>query len=339
MMTRWRAAASAAGEGQSAAPAAAGRPGLGARLQRLLRFATEPDAGAQAARRRRLFTALLIVYLVALVAGSLAYNVPLLSQQSAMRAQAERETLRVASMQRLTANVDEERAKAAKLVIERAQRYRRLPGEADLPVAIEQVRRLPALSGGEARGVDNSPPRWSGNSGQLQTHATFYGTWPEALAYIAAMNGLLPESTLERLTVRFDGPGRVVADVLLTAAAARERPEDVPAWDGDAAWRRAEAAVADVHPAGSPFMPGALLWYEGRAAGMALPELRLAGLARQQDGDVLALLVYGGESRLVRPGSRVGDIEVMAIDDEGAVIAIGGRTFKLQVGKAPQAWR
>lgn len=338
MRLRRRGGATTRPEGRPPSGSAKERVSFGQRLQRFLRSAGARPGGPEATKRRRLMTAGLVLYLAVLIGTALAYNLPLLRQQAVVRSQAERETRRVASMQRLLRELDEERLRRVRLLIERDVRYRALPSAADLPIAVDKLRQVPALSGGSARGVDYSEPRWSGNNGQLQTHATFSGTWPEALAYIAALHGVLPESALERLTIRFDGPGSVAADLLLTAAALRERPEEAPVWDGDGAWQRAEAAVQGIDVAGSPFTPSPLLWHEGYAAGMDLPELRLAGIARQRDGNSLALFVYDGETQLVRPGSRIGEIEVVAVDDDGVVISIAGRAFKLQVGKGPQAW-
>lgn len=315
------------------------RVGLGERLRRFLRSDTDQPAGSVAARRRRLQTGLLVGYLVLLVAGALAYNLPLLSRQAAARDQAEREAVRISSLQRLTGELEQERNRHVELLLEREQRYRTLPSEADLPVAIEELRQLPALSGGSAQGVNYSEPRWSGNSGQLQTRSAFAGTWQQALSYVAAMDALLPASGVERLSVRLDGrPGRVSMDLAVAVAVLRERPEGMPGWDGLGAWQRAEAAAGGVVANGLPFTPGAMVWHEAQTVGIGLPEMRLAGLARQRDGATLALLVYDGESQLVRPGSRVGEVEVVAVQDDGVVISIAGRTYKLRVGQEPEAW-
>src|SRR5690554_6610399 len=111
MIPRWRGATTAVPEGRSPAGPGGG-VGFGARLQRFLRPAREPAGGAEAGKRRRLLTAALVVYLVVLVAGAVAYNLPLLRQQAVLRSQAERETRRVAGMQRLITDLDEERARS-----------------------------------------------------------------------------------------------------------------------------------------------------------------------------------------------------------------------------------
>ncbi len=320
-------------------PRRAGPKGsLQERLKQFLRAGAEQPAAGEAGRRRRLLTFLLVAYFVVLFGGALAVNVPLLNRQTVAREQAERDALRIASTQRLMAELEQEQVRHGQLLRELDERYRALPGAADLPVAMEKLRELAAVTGGSAHGVDYSEPRWSGSSGQLQTRAAFSGFWQEALAFIAALDAALPASALERLSVRLDGqPGRVAVDLTLSMAVMRERPAGKPVWDPQAAWARAETAARGVVVSGFPFTPGALLWYEGRAAGMGLPELRLAGIARQRDGATVALVVYDGESRLVRPGSRVGVVEVVTVEDDGVVITISGRPYKLQVGKAPVA--
>lgn len=304
---------------------------------RVRSFFHPPENGAngEPLHRRRLRVAVLVLYLGVLLSGALAYNLPLAGRQAEIRAQAEREALRIAGMQQLSHELDQERLRHAELLAQREARYRVLPGEADLPVALEELRQLSALSGGLARGVEYSEPRWTATSGVLETHVSFSGTWPEALAYLAALQGLLPELAFERLSFRLDGPGRVTADLLLSAAVLRERPDGAPAWDAAAAWGRAQTAAWEAVPAGTPFTPSAAVWQEGYAAGMGLPQLRLAGVARRGDGEAMALVVYGSETRLVRPGQRVGEIEVVAVDGDGVVISIAGRTYRLQVGQPP----
>src|SRR5690606_29079147 len=96
MIPWWRAATVPAPEGQPPAAPGGGRPGLGARLQRLLRPGGgpggSPASGTGDGTRRWLLTAALALYLVVLVAGALAYNLPLLREQAVLRGQAERET-------------------------------------------------------------------------------------------------------------------------------------------------------------------------------------------------------------------------------------------------------
>ncbi|OUN01829.1 MAG: hypothetical protein BAA04_12360 [Firmicutes bacterium ZCTH02-B6] len=310
--------------------------GFGTRL--LGFFRTGSEGAGEPGRRRRLLSILLVVYLVLLAAGAAAINVPLFSRQAAAREQVEQEARRIAGMQRSMVELQQELLRREHLLEELAVRYRALPGAADLPIAMDELRRLPALTGGSVSGVDYSEPRWSGNSGQLETRAAFAGSWPQGLAYIAALDAALPASAVERLTVRLNRqPGRVTVDLSLSVAVIRERPQDKPAWDAAAARARAEVAAKNTAVNGFPFTPGAVLWQSGWSAGLGLPELRLAGIVRQQNGATLALLVYDGEAQLVRPGSRLGEVEVVAVEADGVLVAIAGRSYKLQVGKVPQA--
>lgn len=296
-----------------------------------------PTAGEAVDKRRGYVSIGLVVYLTVVVVLALAYNLPILVEQRTVRSQVESGALKVASMQRVSGQLEAERERYRELVAERERRYRELPEAADLPVVVERLQQLSTWSGGSVGGVEYLEPRWSGEVGQLQTHAALTGNLREVTAYIAAMHAMLPASALERLSVRLDGePGRVSADLLVSVAALRERPDDAPTWDLADAWQRAGTAVRGLTLAGSPFTPGAHLWQQAREVGIDLPELRLAGIARRGD-EVLALVVYDGQGRLVRSGSRIGELHVASVDPEGVDFEINGRRLRLNVADASKA--
>ena len=96
----------------------------------------------------------------------------------------------------------------------------------------------------------------------------------------------------------------------------------------DGAWLRAGKAAEDVQIVGFPFTPAAELWASGRTAGLNLPELRLAGIARLGD-EAVALIVYDDETWFARPGSRAGELQVVSIDATGDVLELDGYRFRL----------
>lgn len=294
-----------------------------------------PAAGEPLDKRRVYRTIGLGVYLALLMIVALVYNVPILSETRSVRSQVESGAAKVASMQRVQSQLDAERVRWAELMAERERRYRELPDAADLPVVVERLQKLPEWTGGSVSGVEYSEPRWTGDVGLLQTHATVEGNFRNVAAYVGAMNAMLPESSLERLTVRLgSGPGRVSADLLVSVAAIRERPSDAPRWDPDLAWERAGAGATGVTLAGSPFTPGASLWAQAREAGIELPELRLAGIARRGE-EVLALVVYDGQARLVRGGSRMEEFNVVSVDSRSVILEIDERRLRLDLTATP----
>ncbi len=306
------------------------------RIRDWLGLAGDSGIVDQKDRRRRVLSIGLTVYLIVLATGAFAFNIAILREHGIVRSQVEIGSTRVAAMQRVAREVDAERQRSVELGDELARAYRELPGAVELPIVMSRLSELPTLSGGSASGVEYSEPRWSGGSGYLQTHATLRGSLREVVAYIEAMKAMLPTATLERLSIRLDRePGKVAADLLLSAAVIRDRPTGAPPWDVEAAWRRAEAAAVSASISGFPFTPGARLWQEGRAAGIDLPELRLSGVARQGD-QAYALIVYDGKSSLVRSGARVGAIEVISVDLDGILVTVGGRLLKFEVAGAPQ---
>lgn len=304
---------------------------LRALLREWFGSAEGPGLGGPAQRRRRIVTAGLIAYLVLLVAGGLLYNVPVLNRQGDVREMVESGALKVASLARLTGDLEAETLRRDALMAQRKQRYRELPAAVDLPIVLGRIERLPTLSGGTATGIDYSEPRWENGAGRLQTHASFRGSLRQALAYVSALKALFPTTALERFSVRLDGaPGRIAADMLMSVAVLEERPAEVSAWDSAAGWERAEAAAPEVALVGHPFTPDVRLWQRSRDAGLDLPELKLAGVARR-GGEVLALVVYDGEGVLARPGSRVGQFEVVQVDADGIVVAVEGRRMRLEM--------
>lgn len=294
-----------------------------------------PTAGEPLDKRRVYLTAGLGVYLVLLIALALAYNVPILAEMRTVRSQVESGAAKVASLQRVASQLDTERERRAELLAERDRRYRELPDAADLPVVVERLQRLAEWTGGSVSGVEYSEPRWTGDVGQLQTHAALEGSFRNVAAYVAAMDALLPASSLERLAIRLEsGPGRVLTDLLISVGALKGRPDDAPRWDSHWAWERAGTAASGVTVAGSPFTPGASLWQHAREAGVQLPELRLAGIARSDD-EIFALIVYDGQGRLVRSGSRMDEFYVVSVDYEGVDLEVDDRRLRLSLTATP----
>lgn len=324
------------GAEQPRARSSAARMSLRDRLSSLLGLSGGPAFGESIGGRRRVLTIGLIVYLIVLVVAALAYNLPIRSETNVLRTQVETGSLKVASMQRFMGQLETERVRHGELIARREQLYQGLPSAVELPIVVARMGQLPTWSGGTVTGVEYSEPRWSDGMGQLQTQAIVTGSLREVVAYIAAAQAMLPTGALERFSVRLDDrPGRVSAHLLVSAAALHERPEGVPEWDAEAAWRRAEEATRQVVLTGAPFTPAAHMWQLGRDAGLDIPELRLAGIARRDD-EVLALIVYDGEGWLARPGSRAGDLEVISVDPTGVAVEIDGRPLWLDVAGTPR---
>lgn len=318
-----------------ASPAGA-REGVRERIRGWFSLLTTPVVVDQMDRRRRILSVVLIAYLVILLLGALLYNFAILREQADLRTQVEMGSIKVASMQRLMGQVEAEGQNGSDLELRLEQLYRELPGAVELPIVIQRLAQLSTWSGGLVSGIEYTEPRWSGGVGHLQTHASLNGSLREVAAYVKAMSAMLPASTLERLSIRLGSePGQVSADLLISAAAIRERPAGTPRWDMEAAWRRAEAAARQTTVSGFPFTPGAQLWQVGRDAGIDLPELRLAGIARR-GGEAFALIVYGDENLLVRSGGRVGAVEVISIDSDGILVQVGGRTLRFELGGTRQ---
>ena len=317
--------------GRPLASPAGARESLRDRLRAWFGKKAAPGPSIHIDGRRRFMSLALLVYLLAVSAGAVIYNVSVLRQESDLRRQVESGSVRVASIQRLTGQLDAERQTGAELQARLDQLYRELPGAVELPLVMARLAQLQNWSGGSVSGNEYSEPRWTGDLGQLQTHAALRGSLQEVVAYIRAVKALLPAAALERLTIRLDGePGIVSADLLFSAAVMRERPAAAPVWDLEAALMRAEGAVRTAEVPGYPFTPGMRLWREARAAGMSLPELRLAGVARTAN-EAVAVIVYHGSSALVRAGDRVGPVEVLSVDAGGVLAAVGGRVVRLEM--------
>ena len=301
------------------------------RLRALLSIHTSAAIVPGVPARRRMVGIALIAYVAVMACVAVVVNLQYWQRQGTLQAQFEQATARIGSVGLLIAQLDAEKRTRESMVARRDELYTRYAEAAELPVVMQLLAGMGARVGVETAGFEFSTPTWQQNVGRLQTSATARGRVEDVIGFLAALDGLMPSVRIQRVDVRFTGkPGEAVADIALSLAFFRERPTGARTWDGEAALALAERQAGAVAVAGFPFTPTAAMWLRGRAAGVAMPELRLLGVARGSAGNV-ALVAYDGAVRMMRTGDQFGGIKVLDVAERYVTVEIGGRVSRLMM--------